>query len=244
MRVIAKLDIKPPYVVKPVHFEGLRRIGEPAALAKHYYDQGADEIFYIDIVASLYQRDIFFDLIEETAKDIFVPFAVGGGIRNLSDMSRLFHCGADKVVINTHVLQHDPSLIDQAARIFGSQSVVVNVEAKYWGRWWECYTDGGRERTGRDVLSWVKEAQERGAGELLIQSVDHDGRCDGFDLELIHQVRGCVDIPVVAASGAGSLEHIIAMAKEERPDAIAVASVLHYNKTDISEIRSTINASE
>jgi cyclase len=242
MRVIAKLDVKPPRVVKPVHFEGLRKIDTPEALAHKYYLQGADEIFYIDIVASLYQREILFDAIRTTAQELFVPFAVGGGVRSVADMSALFHCGADKVVINTHALQFEPELIDRASRIFGAQSVVVNIEAKRWDGWWECYSDCGRERSGKNVLDWVREAEDRGAGELLIQSVDHDGRQQGFDITLIKQIKESVSIPVVAASGAGSLEHIVELAKIARPDAVALASLLHYDRCDIAAVKDVLNA--
>jgi len=244
MRVIAKLDVKPPYVVKPVHFEGLRKMGLPADLARKYYDQGADEIFYIDIVASLYRREILFDTIRESAQQMFVPFAVGGGVRNVEDMSRLFHCGADKVVINTYALQQDPGLIDRAAHMFGSQSVVVNIEAKRWDGWWECYSDCGRERSGKDVLAWVKEANDRGAGELLIQSVDRDGRQSGFDVELIRQIKDLVSIPVVAASGAGTTDHIVELVREAKPDAVALASLLHYDRCDIAAIKKALSSEE
>lgn len=240
MRVIAKLDVKPPYVVKPVHFEGLRKMGKPDMLARKYYEQGADEIFYIDIVASLYQREILFEDIQKTSQEIFVPFAVGGGVRTVEDMSRLFHCGADKVVINTHALQNEPELIGYAARIFGAQSVVVNVEAKRWDGWWECYSDCGRERSGKDVIGWVREAEDRGAGELLIQSVDHDGQQNGFDVDLIQQIKSTVSVPVVAASGAGSIEHVVGLAREARPDGIALASLLHYDKCDIAKVKARL----
>jgi cyclase len=244
MRVIAKLDVKPPYVVKPVHFEGLRKMGSPDVLARKYYDQGADEIFYIDIVASLYQRKILFEEIQKASRDIFIPFAVGGGVRNIEDMSNLFHCGADKVVINTHVLQIDPDLIDRAARIFGSQSVVINVEAKRWGDWWECYSDCGRERSGKDVLEWVREVEDRGAGELLVQSVDKDGRQIGFDIDLIKQIKDTVTVPVVAASGAGNIEHVIELVRDARPDGIALASMLHYSTSDIANIKTRLLGEE
>lgn len=242
MRIIAKLDVKPPYVVKPVHFEGLRKIAEPVDLARKYYEQGADEIFYIDIVASLYQREILFEQIQAAAKGIFVPFAVGGGVRSIEDMSKLFHCGADKVVINTHALQYEPELIDHAARTFGDQSVVINVEAKRWDGWWECYSDCGRERSGKDVIAWVREAQQRGAGEFLIQSVDRDGRQNGFDIDLVREVKREVSVPVVAASGAGDLDHIVELAREARPDAIALASMLHYEKCDIAAVKAKLNS--
>lgn len=240
MRIIAKLDVKPPFVVKPVHFEGLRKIGEPHSLAKHYYDQGADEIFYVDVVASLYRREVLFDDVRQAASNVFVPFAAGGGVRSLEDMSRLFHCGADKIVINTHVLQTDPELITQAAHLFGSQSVVVNIEAKKWDGWWECYSDCGRIRSGKDVLAWVNEAQELGAGEILLQSVDRDGRKSGFDIDLISRVKEQLSIPLVAASGAGSLGHIREVYLQAAPDAIALSSVLHYGTCDIAAVKSML----
>lgn len=244
MRIIAKLDVKLPNVVKPVHFEGLRKVGTPTELALKYYEQGVDEIFYIDIVASLYQREILFEPIHKTAKQLFVPFAVGGGVKTLDDMSKLFHCGADKVVFNTHALQNEPELIDRAARLFGAQSIVVNVEAKSWNGGWECYSDCGRERSGKDALSWVREVENRGAGELLVQSVDRDGRQSGFDIDLIRKVKESVNIPVVAASGAGNVDDVIRMAREAKPDAVALASILHYNKCDIKTIKAKLKSEQ
>lgn len=237
MRIIAKLDIKPPYVVKPVHFEGLRKIGEPEKIAENYYLQGVDEIFYIDIVASLYEREILYTHIEEAAEKVFIPMGVGGGVKSLEDFSKLFHLGADKVVINTHAVQENPNIINQAANIFGAQSVVVNIEAKRKGRGWECYTDCGRMKSGRSVLDWVKEVQERGAGEILLQSVDTDGRQRGFDIELIKQVVELSKIPVVAASGAGSKDDVLEIAKEAKPSAVAIASLLHYDICTVKELK-------
>lgn len=237
MRIIAKLDVKPPYVVKPVHFEGLRKIGLPADIAEKYYLQGADELMYLDIVASLYQREILYSHFEKTAQNVFVPMGVGGGVRTLEDFSKLFHMGADKVVINTHALQQEPELINHAAEIFGAQSVVVNIEAKSKGLGWECYSDCGRMKSGRSVLDWVKEIQERGAGEILIQSVDTDGRKRGFDIELIKKVVEISRIPVIAASGAGSKEDVLAVAKEANPSGVAVASLLHYDICTINELK-------
>lgn len=236
-RIIAKLDVKPPYVVKPVHFEGLRKMGSPAALAKKYYEQGADELFYIDIVASLYQREILFDEIEMAANELYIPFAVGGGVKSIDDFSKLFHIGADKVVINTFAVQEDPEIINRAAEIFGNQAVVVNIEAKKWKDHWECYTDCGRIQSGKDVLEWVKEIEQRGAGEILLQSVDRDGRRRGFDIELAKRVVDSVNIPVVVSSGAGSLEDIKLLIKEARPSGVAIASLLHYDQASVSDIK-------
>lgn len=239
MRIIAKLDVKPPYVVKPVHFEGLRKIGMPDKLAKKYFLEGADEIAYIDIVASLYQREILYEDIKKTAEELFIPFAVGGGVQSIEDFSKLFHSGADKVVINTYALQKDPDIIDKAAEIFGSQAVVVNIEAKKWDENWECYTDCGRIRSSKDVLQWAKEVQERGAGEIFLQSVDSDGRQRGFDLDLCKNIIDSLKIPVIAASGAGDMDDIKAVASLG-PSGIAVSSVLHYEKLTINDIKSAL----
>lgn len=236
-RIIAKLDVKPPYVVKPVHFEGLRKMGLPAELAKKYYEQGADEVMYIDIVASLYQREILFSEIEATANELFIPFGVGGGVKTIEDFSKLFHAGADKVIINTYAVQENPDIINQAAEIFGNQAVVVNIEAKKWGNWYECYTDCGRIQSGKNVLEWAKEVEKRGAGEILLQCVDTDGRQRGFDLELAKAVVEGVDIPVIAASGAGKLEDIKELIEYAAPSGVAIASLLHYNKYTISDIK-------
>ncbi|MCT7650601.1 imidazole glycerol phosphate synthase cyclase subunit [Aliarcobacter butzleri] len=236
-RIIAKLDVKPPYVVKPVHFEGLRKIGTPQELAKKYYEQGADEVMYIDIVSSLYQRGIVFEEIEKTANELFIPFGVGGAVRGIEDFSKLFHYGADKVLINTYAVQENPDIINQAAEIFGSQAVVVNIEAKEWDNWYECYTDCGRVQSNKNVLEWVKEVEQRGAGEILLQSVDKDGRKRGFDLELAKKVVESVNIPVVIASGAGKLEDIKELIEYAKPSGVAIASMLHYDLTNIKEIK-------
>ena len=236
-RIIAKLDVKPPYVVKPVHFEGLRKIGKPSEMAKKYYEQGADEVMYIDIVSSLYQREMITEDIEKTARELFVPFGVGGAVRSVEDFSKLFHKGADKVAINTYAVQEDKQIIRQAAEIFGNQAVVVNIEAKKWDNNWECYTDCGRIQSGLDVIVWAKEVESLGAGEILLQSVDKDGRNRGFDLELCRKVVESVNIPVVVASGAGSLEDIKEVIEYARPSGVAIASLLHYDKTTINDIK-------
>lgn len=242
IRVIAKLDVKPPYVVKPVHFEGLRKIGDPVELAQKYYNQGADELFYIDIVSSLYQRDILFNEIKKTADKLLIPFAVGGGVKSVDDFSKMFHIGADKVVINTFAVQQDPNIINMASEIFGSQSVVVNIEAKRWRNHWECYTDCGRIQSGKDVLEWAQEVSERGAGEILLQSVDMDGRRRGFDIELAKKTVDLVDIPVVISSGAGSMDDIKKLIEVVNPSGIAVASLLHYDQATIQDIKEYLRA--
>ncbi len=242
-RIIAKLDVKPPYVVKPVHFEGLRKMGDPSELAKKYYDQGADELFYIDIVSSLYQREILSEGIREAANELFIPFAVGGGVNSVDDFSKMFHMGADKVVINTYAVQQDPNIINKAAAVFGNQAVVVNIEAKKWQQNWECYTDCGRIQSGKDVMEWVQEVEQRGAGEILLQSVDADGRRKGFDIELATNVVDSVDIPVVVSSGAGSLEDIKELIEIASPSGVAVASLLHYDQVTIQDIKNYLRNS-
>ncbi|MCF6309510.1 MAG: imidazole glycerol phosphate synthase cyclase subunit [Sulfurimonas sp.] len=243
-RIIAKLDVKPPYVVKPVHFEGLRKIGLPADLAKKYYEQGADELMYIDIVSSLYQREILYNDIEKTANELFIPFAVGGGVKTIEDFSKLFHMGADKVVINTYAVQKNPEIINQAAEIFGNQAVVVNIEAKKWDNWYECYTDCGRIQSGKNVLEWIKEVEQRGAGEILLQVVDKDGRQRGFDLELSKKVVEGVSIPVIVTSGAGKLEDIKDLIKYAKPSGVAIASLLHYDKFTINDIKEYLSEND
>lgn len=236
-RIIVKLDVKPPYVVKPVHFEGLRKIGFPVDLAKKYYEQGADEVMYIDIVASLYQREILFDEIEKTANELFIPFGVGGGVKTIEDFSKLFHNGADKVAINTFAVQKNPEIINQAAEIFGNQAVVVNIEAKKWDTHYECYTDCGRIQSGKNVVQWAKEVESRGAGEIFLQCVDTDGRQRGFDIELAKQIVESVNIPVVVASGAGNLEDIKKLIEYAKPSGVAISSLLHYDKYTVKDIK-------
>lgn len=236
-RIIAKLDVKPPYVIKPIHFEGLRKIGLSVDLAKKYYQQGADEVMYIDSVASLYQREILFNEVEKTAKELFIPFGVGGGVKTLEDFSSLFNYGADKVAINTYAVQENPEIINQAAQIFGNQAVIINIEAKKWKKNYECYTDCGRIQSGKNVIDWVKEVESRGAGEILLQCVDRDGRLNGFDIKLAKKVVESVKIPVVVASGAGNLEHIKEVISYAKPSGIAIASILHYDKFSIKEIK-------
>jgi cyclase len=241
IRVIARLDVKPPDVVKGVHFEGWRKMGKPEDLAVKYYQQGADEIFYIDCVASLFQRGIMRELVEKTSRNIFVPFCVGGGIRTVDDAAALLHSGADKVVMNTSALGR-PELIRESAAVFGNQCVTVSVEAKRWDGWWECYTDHGRIRTGRNVLDWVREAEALGAGEFFVTSVDADGRRRGFDIDLMRKVSEAVTVPVVAGGGAGTIDHIEQVIKEARVDGVALASVLHYDLLTVSRIKEGLRA--
>ena len=237
LRIIARLDVKPPYVVKPVHFEGLRKVGTPDELALKYYNQGADELLYTDIVASLYQRGILLDLIQKTANDLLIPFTAGGGVRTIDDFAHLLHNGVDKVIINTYALQQDPSIITRAAEIFGSQAVMVHIVAKKWSGWWECYSDCGRIRSGKDAFDWAMEVERLGAGEILVSSVDQDGRRRGFDTDLIKGIVSQVTIPVIAGSGAGSREDVKHVIEVAEPDAVAISSLLHYNISSILDLK-------
>ncbi|MHB1218300.1 MAG: imidazole glycerol phosphate synthase subunit HisF [Alphaproteobacteria bacterium] len=228
VRIIARLDIKGPNVVKGVHLEGLRIVGKPGELARRYYEQGIDEIVYMDIVASLYGRNNILAVVEEAARDVFVPLTVGGGIRSLDDIVAALRSGADKVAINTAAVAR-PAFLKEAAEALGSQCIVLSVEAKRRapGKW-EALTDNGRETTGVDVLGWVVEAEHLGAGEILITSVDQEGTKVGFDGELIAAIHGRVRIPVIACGGAGTLEHVSALVETGTVDAVACASIFHY----------------
>jgi cyclase len=242
LRVVARLDIKGPNVIKGIHLEGLRVVGNPSELARKYYEQGVDEIIYMDTVASLYGRNNILGVVEEAARDVFVPLTVGGGIRTVDDFVKALRSGADKVAVNTAAIAR-PQLIREAAASFGSQCVVVSVEAKRRdANRWEALTDGGRERTGIDVMDWVAQSEELGAGEILITSVDQEGTRKGFDLELVRAVRARVGIPVIAAGGAGSAAHVAALAREHAADGIACASLFHYSLCPVADLKRALAA--
>jgi imidazole glycerol-phosphate synthase subunit HisF len=239
VRIIPKLDVKGPNVVKGIQLEGLRIIGNPSELAKKYYDQGADELLYLDIVASLYNRNNLVKIVRETTKaGVFIPITVGGGIRSVSDVRNLLHNGADKVAINTEAVKN-PNLIKECSKIFGSQCIVGYIEAKKISEnKWEVFIESGREKTGMDVFKWAKKIEKLGVGEILLTSVDKDGTKKGLDLELIKKVIKLVKVPVIACGGAGSKEDILICLKEENCSAISFGSILHYNLTSIDEIKS------
>lgn len=235
VRLISRLDVKGQKLIKGVHLEGLRKIGDPQEHAVKYYNQGADEIIYMDVVASLYGRNNLTDIVEKTAENVFIPITVGGGVRNVGDARELLRCGADKIAINTAATE-DPYLLSRIADVFGSQCVVLSVEAtRHENGQWGVYTDNGREKTIYEVREWVNKAEKLGAGEILLTSVDKEGTSSGFDLELINQVHHEVNIPIIASGGMGKTKHIIE-AIETGADAVAMADVLHYDKMSIQQI--------
>ena len=228
IRIIPRLDIKGPNLVKGIHLEGLRVLGKPEDFAKLYYRQGADELIYQDTVASLYQRNNLTEIITRTAENVFIPLTVGGGIRDLDDISNVLRAGADKISINTAAI-NNPVFISQASHVFGSSTIVVAIEAiRQPDGSYLAYTDNGREHTGIEVLLWAKEAEERGAGEILLTSIDREGTGNGYDLDLIKMVAGAVTIPVIAHGGAANVTHLIDSINHAGADAVAIASMLHY----------------
>ena len=229
IRIIPRLDIKGPNLVKGVHLEGLRVLGKPEHFAEYYNKSGADELIYMDAVASLYDRNSLVDIINRTAKKIFIPLTVGGGLRNIDDIRTVLQAGADKVSINTAAIKN-PGIIKEASRRYGSSAIVVSIEAirKEDGSY-EAFIENGRQRTGRDVFEWALEVAELGAGEILILSIDREGTGKGFDIELTRRIAQSVSIPVIACGGAGTREHIFDVIQEGYADAVSVASILHYN---------------
>lgn len=237
IRLIARLDIKGPNLIKGVHLEGLRVVGDPREFARRYYEAGVDELIYMDVVASLYGRNSLHEIVRRTAHDVFVPLTVGGGLRSVDDVKEILRAGADKVAINTAAVAR-PELITDVSHRFGSQAMVLSIEAKQVAvSKWEAYTDNGRERTGLDVLEWVQRGVELGAGEVLVTSVDREGTRRGFDLDLIRRVSQAVSVPVIASGGMGSIEDLVAAVHEGCADAVAMADVLHYQRMSLGEIR-------
>jgi cyclase len=237
IRLIARLDVKGANLIKGIHLEGLRVIGDPNEHALRYYRQGVDELIYMDCVASLYGRNHLSDIVRSAVKDIFVPMTVGGGIRSVADAAEILRAGADKVAVNTAAVAN-PQLITDIARRFGSQSMVLSVEAKQVGSGhWEVYTDNGREPTGQDVISWVKRGVNMGAGEVLLTSVDREGTRKGFDIPLMAAVTASVSVPVIASGGMGKTEDILTVVRDGGADAVAMADILHYSRAQVSDVR-------
>lgn len=241
LRLIPRLDIKGANLIKGVHLEGLRVIGDPQAYALKYYEDGADELIYMDIVASLYGRNNLKDIVKRAAENVFIPMTVGGGIRSVQDAIEMLRCGADKVAINTAAVAR-PELITEVANTLGSQAMVLSIEAIRNGNGWEAYTDNGRERTGLDVVEWAKRCESLGAGEILLTSIDREGTRKGYDIELVRAVSGAVKIPVIACGGMGSVDDLIDVVRSGQADAVAMADILHYNRMHLTDIRSGASA--
>lgn len=237
VRIISRLDIKGPNLIKGIHLEGLRKLGDPNQFAREYYEQGIDEIIYIDVVASLYERSSLLNIVRRTTQDVFIPITVGGGIRSVDDAREILRAGADKVAVNTAAVKR-PELIGEISQKFGAQCMVLSIEAKRTapGRW-EVYYDNGREKTGIDVLEWARRGCELGAGEILLTSVDMEGTGRGFDCELTAAVSASVPIPVIASGGMGSIADFAEVVSSGRADAVAVAGALHYRKLTVDAIR-------
>ncbi|MDO8468840.1 MAG: imidazole glycerol phosphate synthase cyclase subunit [Candidatus Peribacter sp.] len=240
MRLIPRLDIKGPNVVKGIHLEGLRVIGNPVDLARKYFEQGADELIAMDIVASLYQRSPDFDLMRSIGNELFIPLTMGGGIQSLHDINNFLRAGADKVAINTYATRN-PTLLSEAVHQFGAQCIVLSVEAKRSSPGhWEAYTDGGREHSGLDAIEWIKRALDMGVGEILLTSVDFDGTKKGYDRELLAAVTAIADIPVVIHGGAKDGMSLAEAVNDGHADAVCVASILHYDEYAIPDLKKTM----
>lgn len=236
-RIIPCLDVKEGRVVKGVNFVGLRDAGDPVAIAKRYEEEGADELVFLDITASHEKRRIMIDVVRRTAEVAFMPLTVGGGIRGVEDIRELLLAGCDKVSVNTACVEN-PSLITQGAKRFGSQCMVVAIDAKKKGpSRWEVYTHGGRAPTGKEVVQWAKEAEERGAGEILLTSMDKDGTKEGYDVELTKAVSEKVNIPVIASGGAGKPKHLFLALCDGKADAVLCASIFHFSEYSIRGVK-------
>jgi cyclase len=235
-RIIPCLDVKDGRVVKGINFVSLQDAGDPVDCAKAYDKAGADELVFLDITASFENRKIFLNVVQKTAEEVFMPLTVGGGINNVSDIRQLLNAGADKVSINTSAV-NEPGLIRNAANMFGSQCIVVAIDAKRVGNHWEVFTHGGRTATGKDAILWAKQAEALGAGEILLTSMDADGTKNGYDLALTKAVAEAVNIPVIASGGAGVLEDFYRVFTQTNADAALAASVFHYGEIPIPEVK-------
>ena len=236
-RIIPCLDVKSGRVVKGTQFVDLKDAGDPVKNAKVYDEQGADEIAFLDITASYEERDILIDIVRRTAEEIFIPLTVGGGVRGLEDIRKLLKAGADKVSINTAAVK-DPHFVERASKRFGSQCIVIAIDAKRKGKGWEVFTHGGRVPAGMDAVLWANRVEEMGAGEILLTSMDRDGTKDGYDIELTRTISEQVGIPVIASGGVGTLEHLYEGLIHGKADAVLAASIFHYREFTIGQVKS------
>ena len=235
-RIIPCLDVTNGRVVKGVNFIGIRDAGDPIEISRRYDDQGADELTFLDITASSDDRDLILHIIEEVAAQVFIPLTVGGGVRKVEDVRRLLNAGADKVSINTSAVQN-PELVREAADRYGSQCIVVAIDAKRAENGWQVFTHGGRNATGLDVIEWAKKMQALGAGEILLTSMDRDGTRNGFDLALIRSVSDTVEVPVIASGGVGNLQHLVDGIVDGHADAVLAASIFHYGEYTVRQAK-------
>ena len=237
-RIIPCLDVKDGKVVKGINFVGLKEVGDPITLAKEYYEQGADELVFLDITATHEQRDTMVQVVQEVASEIYMPFTVGGGLRSIEDIKRMLRAGADKVSLNSAAVK-DPDLIAQGAQIFGNQCIVLAVDAKKRddGSGWNVVIHGGRIDTGMDLLEWVQKGVELGAGEILLTSMDTDGVKQGYDLEMLEAVRQVVNVPIIASGGCGSLDHFAQVFEKDCADAALAASLFHYGQLRVQDVK-------
>lgn len=241
LRIIPRLDVKQNWLIKGVQMEGWRKIGDPAEVARHYAAEGADELVFMDVVASLYERNNLQGIVEQVASSVFIPLTVGGGVRTPEDVGHLLSCGADKVALNTAATR-DPALITRISDQFGSQATVVTIEAiRHAPGRWLAMTDNGRNHTDRDAVEWAREVEACGAGELLITSIDRDGMGAGYEIDLLRRVTEAVSIPVVASGGLGGVAHLAELVDETRVSAAAVAQALHWNRVNIGELREVLS---
>ena len=235
-RIIPCLDVKNGRVVKGINFVDLKDAGDPVEQAKIYSDGGADEICFLDITASNENRDTIYDVVEKTSKKCFVPLTVGGGVRSVEDISKLLNCGADKVSINTAAV-NDKQVVVDSSKKFGSQCIVVAIDAKKNGNIWEIYTHGGRNKTDIDAIKFAKEMEKSGAGELLVTSMDRDGTQVGYDIDLMSKISSAVNIPVIASGGVGTLDHLVDGIKLGNASAVLAASIFHYGKYSVKQAK-------
>ncbi len=237
VRLIPRLDIKGSNLIKGVQLEGLRVIGDPNTHALHYYENGADELLYMDSVASLYGRNNLKELISKAVQNVFIPITVGGGIRSIENAYEIFKSGADKIAVNTAAVK-EPLLLERLVKEFGSQSIVISIEAKNINNnKWEVYTECGREKTGLDVFEWAKKCVDLGVGEILITSINKEGTRKGFEIDLIQKLTDSINIPIIASGGMGKIEHLFELIEKGNIDAVCMADILHYKRSSIKEIR-------